>query len=82
MRRAVARGRWLNRDVAQRHWARRFAEGLQQAQAAVEAFDKIGGALLAALTLQLWHWLICPCGVQKMGLARNSRHGIIRPFVQ
>ena len=36
------------RDVAQRHRARSIAERLQQAQAAVEALDEIGGALLAA----------------------------------
>ena len=47
------------RDVAQRHRAGRFAERLQQAQAAVETLDEIGGALLAAFTLQLRHWPFC-----------------------
>jgi hypothetical protein len=43
------------RDLAQRHRRRALAEGLQQPQAAVEAFDKVGGPDLARFAFQLGH---------------------------
>jgi len=48
------------RDVAQRHRAGRFAEGLQQTKPAVETFDEIGGAFFAALSRQLRHLPLVP----------------------
>ena len=42
-------------DVAERHRTGHVAERLQEAQAAIEALDKIGSAFLAAFAFQLWH---------------------------
>ena len=50
----------------------------REAQATVEAFDEIGGALVAILALQLRHF----SNRSKIVLAAKSRHGIIRTFVQ
>jgi hypothetical protein len=45
-------------EIAQRHRTAGGAKHLKQPQAAIEAFDEVGGALLAAL--ELWHWLAPP----------------------
>jgi len=66
-------------EVAERHRAAGRAEHLQQAQAAVETLDEIGGTLLAVPALQLWHRI---SNRSKIELARLSRHVIIRPLVQ
>src|SRR2546430_2424119 len=55
---AARGGAWQLRgagDVAERHRAAGCTERLQQAQAAVETLDEIGGTLLAVLAFQLWH---------------------------
>ena len=82
MRRAVARGRSAARarslSVAGPPMVPNTSE---QADAAVEALDEIGGALVALAAFQLWHW---PFRLEafKIVLAVLPRHVIIRPLVQ
>ncbi|MGY3134267.1 hypothetical protein ACVWZM_004949 [Bradyrhizobium sp. USDA 4501] len=58
---------------------------LQQAQAAIERLDEVGGALVLVGPLQLGHgvlgWVAALNG-SKIALAVQTRHGIIRTFVQ